>query len=424
MNAEWMVISALALCLASAGAAGQAPLLAGAASVALTPDRPGLFLAGLDENRRALGAHDDIFARCLVLDDGKTRVALCALDLIGLLHDDVRDIARRVTSVPHENIIIACTHTHSAPDTIGLWGPDRTHSGVDERYLEQVKQRTAQCMEQAAAALRPARLYWAVARQPKETSKNFRDEAALDPTIAILQAVGEDGKAIATLVNWACHPEVLWSENKLVSSDYAAYLRAAVEEKQGGLALFFNGALGGMVSPAREVHTFAEAKRLGEAIAEATNAALRSRQRCAGGLELVARELVLPLDNPLLRGAAQAGLLRVSARELNAVRTRMSGLLVGGVPLVTIPGEAVPAIALELRKLWRARGGRPPLFIVGLAHDELGYILLPEQYESDVYQYERSMSLGRRAAERMISAARALVEELARRAGSGAAVNR
>ena len=57
---------------------------------------------------------------------------------IGLMYDDVNKIRRRASEIVGVNvdrIIVACTHNHEGPDTIGLWGPDELMSGVDEDYM-------------------------------------------------------------------------------------------------------------------------------------------------------------------------------------------------------------------------------------------------------------------------------------------------
>src|SRR4051794_18069727 len=137
--------------------ARAAGLRAGAAVVDITPslDRP-VYLAGFNPNRRADSVHDSLSARALVLEQSGQRLAIVALDLIGLPNQRIRSIRARVKSVPSDRIVIACTHVHSGPDTLGLWGPSPTETGRDPRYLEQLETRVIDSIEQAAAALKPA----------------------------------------------------------------------------------------------------------------------------------------------------------------------------------------------------------------------------------------------------------------------------
>jgi len=91
-----------------------------------------VWIAGFHNNKPANGIHDDVWSRAVVIDDGKTRIALVSLDAVGFMHPDVIDIRQ---AIPKElNIdytLISSTHTHESNDLVGIWGPDIFHSGVD-----------------------------------------------------------------------------------------------------------------------------------------------------------------------------------------------------------------------------------------------------------------------------------------------------
>ena len=83
--------------------------------------------------------HDDLWAVAAVIDDGSHRIGIVALDAIGLFHDDVVAIRRRVPAeLRIDYTIVTSTHDHSAPDLMGLWGPRTGQSGVDPAYRDQV----------------------------------------------------------------------------------------------------------------------------------------------------------------------------------------------------------------------------------------------------------------------------------------------
>src|SRR5258706_150392 len=130
----WLMILAAALTLTlTARPLTAAPeLRVGASAVKITPSltRP-VYIAGYESKRVAEGVHDDLWARALVLDDGTTRMAVVALDLIGVSNLRVEKMRAGITSVPAENILIACTHVHSGPDTLGIWGPNFATTGID-----------------------------------------------------------------------------------------------------------------------------------------------------------------------------------------------------------------------------------------------------------------------------------------------------
>ncbi|HEY3230097.1 MAG TPA: hypothetical protein VGJ87_12820, partial [Roseiflexaceae bacterium] len=119
------------------------PFLAGAAARIITPplgERP-VFLAGFEGNRRATAVHSDLYARALALRLGDQVAILVACDLIGLERGDVEEIRAMLPArdIDPNGLVVACTHTHSGPDTLGLWGPDQATSGVDPVYMAAVK---------------------------------------------------------------------------------------------------------------------------------------------------------------------------------------------------------------------------------------------------------------------------------------------
>ena len=93
----------------------------------------------------------------MVLDDGNTRLALVSVDVIGMFHPMVIDIRKMV---PEEAgityLVIASTHTHEAPDMLGLWGESPFKSGVNKEWKEYVKKRIVQSVVEAVEVLRPA----------------------------------------------------------------------------------------------------------------------------------------------------------------------------------------------------------------------------------------------------------------------------
>lgn len=97
---------------------------------ALFPERP-VYLAGFGHNRIATGVHDDLYARCLALGFAKQKLVVCSVDLIGLFYDDVLTIRREFEqAAPSAFLVVAATHTHAGPDTLGLYGPKPLQSGV------------------------------------------------------------------------------------------------------------------------------------------------------------------------------------------------------------------------------------------------------------------------------------------------------
>src|SRR5437763_1573300 len=102
---------------------------------------------------------------------------------------------------------------------MGLWGKTPLVCGRDERYMEFLAERVATAVEAAARALRPARLIAGVAPVGPGIQKNSR-EPLVDPDVHTLQFLGADNHAIATLIHFGCHPEVMTNSNRQVTADF------------------------------------------------------------------------------------------------------------------------------------------------------------------------------------------------------------
>jgi len=348
-------------------------LMAGASKVTITP-KGRVFLAGLSRNRRSVGLHDDLWARCLAITLGGETIILVSLDLIGLFRDQVeliRDEAEE-NGLRGESITVACTHQHSGPDTLGLWDPDMHTPGVDEGYMAYLRGRVLEAILEAVERAEEATIRLASTSIPKGVARNTRNPGFMDPEISVMEVRTLKGDTIAVLINFGLHPEVLWSDNRLLTADFPNYLYQALEDELGGVAIFMNGALGGMVTPDVKEHTFEEAERIGRTIAEAALRALREKSETGAvrDLEIRRETLTLPVENERFRTLHDLGVLKRVVED-DAIETEVSLLRVGEAEILTIPGEALPRIGLQLKA--RMRGKYK--FLVCLANDEIGYII-------------------------------------------------
>lgn len=176
------LIALIAACCLPAGCGtgagtGSDVLQAGAAAVTITPlvepfedldgngirdagepftdlDGDGKFdpvwIAGFGSQRAALGVHDDLYARVLVLVQGDVHIGIVALDWVGLLRDQALAIgqAARRAGVVLDKLIVSCTHNHEGPDSMGLWGPLGV-SGRDDEYMARAREQVVEALAEA-----------------------------------------------------------------------------------------------------------------------------------------------------------------------------------------------------------------------------------------------------------------------------------
>ncbi len=394
------------------------PLTAGYAQNIITPvlDKP-VFLAGFGRNRRATAVHDDLYVRALALKTETTAIVLAAVDLIGFFRWHMLDVREAFhKSCPDYDLILASTHTHHGPDTMGLYGPKTFTSGVDPDYMASLKQTITRTLVAAATHRSEVRLK-ACALNVTGLAINARDPEIRDEALTCLQFLSGNA-VVATLMDYACHPEVLFDENTVITSDYPGFLRKAVEEETNAPCLFFSGALGGMMTPDVEDHSFEEAEVMGKTLAAAGLAALGKAPLFENPSVIHRRKVfTTPLFSPLLRLAMITGVMKGGPTWKAKKTTEANLLRVGPAWLACVPGELLPKLGLQIKEQMQDAGATV-VGVIGLANDETGYILPEEDYHYPANpfepgeHYEETNSIGPKIGPRLMAAIKVLIKEI------------
>ncbi len=404
---------ALALCSVVAVEAPAETFKAAAALRVITPDPLLPISGGIGVPTPATEQKGDLFVRVLVMERGDTRVALVGIDNLGwpmYWGDKTRAL---VPDIPGENILIGATHGHSAPDAYGF--PDlQGNTHADFEYLEWVCVEMADAINEAVDNLRPAALKIAVGEAKGKIAYNYYAPILYDPRNSVLQAVdAEDESVIATLVNYAIHPEVLGPGQGILSPDLCGPLYDRIEEQVGGVAIFIPGALGGMITAdnrteeGRHARTWEECVRIGELLADETLRIIADAplQRDPA-LHCTARDLTLPVESPLIRLVLRNSPLAETMDTLDEIVTQMNVLTVGSAQMLTMPGEVLPNLGYYLKR--NMPGDH--IFLLGLTNDAFGYIMTKYDFDSfKRYEYITRTSLGEMTGEIFIEEALDLV---------------
>lgn len=237
--------------------------LAGAAEVVITPP-VGTPLDGYGGRvGGAIGVHDDLHARAIVVDDGTTQAAIVSCDLIGVdrrLVASVRERASAATGIPAANIMIAATHTHA--------GPAGLRRDLDGALSEVMARTVAGAIEAAHREKRPSVLK-AGRGSVDSMSQNRRDpDGPRDEALRVLlfDSPAPHERPIAAIVNFACHATVLFSTNMQISADYPGHAIRTVQQIIGDApVVFLNGACGD-VNPAWIEQRHEDAYRVGSIV--------------------------------------------------------------------------------------------------------------------------------------------------------------
>ncbi len=265
----------------------HAILSAGVARRIITPPK-GIYQIGYgDRVKGNIGVHDDLTATALVFDDGTTRIALVALDLLTINEFIVDRVRARLT--PTE-VLLCCSHTHSGPIAYA----DEKSSRPNREYIDSLVDNIADAVQEAQSNLKPAHLEYSrgegnvgINRREKmpdghmEIGRNpngARDKSVQVLSVFIDSPLPQGRVRVATLVNYACHGTVLGPDNLLVSADWIGVMRKKVEEELGGLAMFIQGATAN-INPDmywEDAHAFEKVAEQGLGVAEAVLSAISS----------------------------------------------------------------------------------------------------------------------------------------------------
>ncbi|HZN35648.1 MAG TPA: neutral/alkaline non-lysosomal ceramidase N-terminal domain-containing protein [Pirellulaceae bacterium] len=422
-------LAALLLIPALTAPAADRPLSAGFAVADITPDvkdgKP-VYMAGYGMNRKATGVHDPLYARTVVLGDGDTKFAIVSVDLVGLQFPQTKAIRARLPEFKY--VLVGSTHNHEGPDVIGIWGRGPFHRGASEDYLDFVVERVVASVKEAAGKLAPVTAAFGTA-----TDESLMDDSRLpivkDGVLRLIKLTkAGSSDAAGLLVQWNCHPESLGSKNTLITADFPYATVAALEKQYRCPVVYISGAVGGLMSlpggrifdaAGKELRegTYEYAEKYGQEVAAlATKAVAASQPIALTPLVASSKSIAVPVQNSLYRAARAVGVLKrdglvwrgdfhdlsepmvaEKADLPSAVESEVAYLRLGELHVACIPGELYPELVygkfqepVEPDADYPDSPKEPAVaelmpgpkwLLVGLANDEVGYIIPRRQWD-------------------------------------------
>ncbi len=392
---------------------------AGAALRKITPESLLPISGGMGYPETPVAKAGELFARAIVLQQGETTVAIVSVDNLGW-PAPLGDVSRQlIPNIAPENILIAATHTHSAPDAYGFADRDG-NLAADLNYLQWSAEMIAEAVNEAYDNLQPANLKSAVGEAKGKIAYNYYADILYDPRCGVIQAfptTGNKTTPIFTLVNYAIHPEILGTKRLLLSPDLCGPLYDRIEEKTGGMAIFVNGALGGMITADNrmpeggEANSWEECIRIGTLLAdEALRIIEPAPLQLLPTLYSTSQMVEFPIESEYMREALKLSPILSKAsgtKNYTVAPARLNLLNIGQAQIITAPGEAMPNIGYYLKR--KQKTTQPMLF--GLVNDSFGYIITKEDFGSfRRYDYISRTALGEMTGEIYINEAIKLIE--------------
>lgn len=413
----------------------QKPLLrAGAVAIDITPLQLPVIINGSMVERTADKILDRLHARCLVLDDGTTTVAIVVVDSCMMprkLLDHAKQLASQATGIAADRMLISATHAHSVPSVHGCLGTDE-----DTNYVQYLPGQIAKGIIQAHAALTPARIGWAFGRDEKNVAcrrwlmkpgvaptnpfggtKNdqaqmhpgynnpnaIRATGPVDPDVPVVSVQTRDGSPLALLSAYSLH----YVGAPAVSADYFGVFCNEISSQLAGeqkspkfVSLLANATSGdawlrdyAQKQPRTEFDRFSVGK-------EVSQAALKAYQtiRYYDWVPIVMEETKLTLDVRLpddeelaraqkiiksFAGRKPENNTEVYAREAVLLKEmpptrelKLQAMRIGDLGIAAIPNEVFAATGLDIKR-------KSPLkhtFTIELANGCEGYIPPPDQH--------------------------------------------
>jgi hypothetical protein len=343
----------------------------------------------------AQGVHDPIFARTLALEAEGGGLVMTIVDLPGMGNQNTRAVrqkAAELTGLDEGQILVGTTHSHSAPDFMGLWG------GVPDSYRDFVNDAIAASIAAAWDARQPGTLRVGVAKAP---NNNRRGWGFTDDDMIVLDAFDMSDNRLATLVDFAAHPVILGEDNKLISCDYTGYTVQKLETVLGAPAMLFNGTLGDAtpkVPDGQYPDDFARAQAYGELLADLAAGIADTAEPVDPTIVWTHKSWEQSVENFLFQLAAQLGILQYDFEMMGLSQkvTTQSTYFRLGTQLqgVAFPGESVTRNGLAIKEAMKAEYK----MILGNTGDALGYFIPSDEWQTGKNDnYEESVSLGKTA---------------------------
>jgi len=415
---------------------------AGAFAIDVTPKHLPVIVNGGMTERIADKVVDPLHARCLVLDDGRTQLAVAVVDsclIPRALLDQAKAMACAKTGIPIERMLISATHCHSAPSVCPALG-----SGEETRYAQYLAARIAEGIAEAHRRLQPARVGWAVDADPKnvfcrrylmkpgtartspftghtddqcqmnpgyQNSNAVKRTGPVDDQVSVLSIQTPDGTPLALLANYSTH----YAGAPALSADYFAVFAGKIAEKiaapKAFVAMMSNGTSGDanccdFDHPRRQFDRFT----VGEDVARAACRAYR-RIVYRDWVPLVMEERLLtlnvrmPTDTEVAEATAFIdaeckGQKPKNVKQVYAYETvhlsrmpptrelRLQAIRIGELGIAAIPCEVYGSTGLALK----AKSPLKPTFNISLANGCEGYIPPPDQHALGGYTTWRARS--------------------------------
>jgi hypothetical protein len=408
-----MVISQLILGIAN-NAAEASSLRAAVARVNLTPPlemKVALGGYGARMSKPAVGVHDAIWAKALVLAQDERKFAVVTADVLAFPPGFKTAVIERLATNgwSADQVLLLASHSHTSIDMMAL------HPG-NVFGIPQAGIFHKELFEHTAAS---------TTITVPDRNRNRRHGGGIhDTDLTVTRMDTTEGRPLAVLVNWTAHPTFMDAEDMLFSGDWPGHLQRTIEAliAHGVTVMFYNGAEGDQspVPPPDCGSNWERAERYGREMGIiAWRAWEKTQPQEVTAFGYHTETIVLPerQSHPdfMKTGGAEYGLNEEKMKDFLArlvpEQTHSTCLRLGNLVILGVPGEMAAQLGLEAKSKARQITGATCVTIGGLADEWISYVLPAEEYRKGGYEASMSFygeTLGSTLVEGVIRGARGL----------------
>ncbi|WAC11702.1 neutral/alkaline non-lysosomal ceramidase N-terminal domain-containing protein [Dyadobacter pollutisoli] len=363
-------------------------LRVGWAKVNITPASPTPTAGyGNRRGRPYTAVHDSVYIRAMVIDNGVTKAAIIAADLLIIPPTVVKLLQSRLTEkeIPFDNVYFGATHSHNS---VGGWGTGVSSlffSGkYNEKTVETIADAIFQAIVQAKAKLEPAKLTYMESIDTVDIRNRLvGEEGEIDPEIRSAAFVTASGQK-AILSSFAAHSTVLNSKNIVLSRDYPGMLVDSLEKGRYNFAMYMSGAVGSMGPIEKGTDDFDEVKNQAFGVQKALLSDSTKKEDVKGAT-VEAITLPLPLRNPSPR-LTMGLVLRSWAfnKAFGEYPVFVKALRIGNILMVGMPCDFSGELVGTLDAYAKTKGLN--LMVTSFNGGYIGYITHDKYFDRDLYE--------------------------------------
>jgi neutral ceramidase len=397
---------------ANLGAEPSTTFQAGVARADLTPPlemKAALGGYGARMSKPAVGVHDRVWAKALVMVKGNQKFALVTADVLAFPPQFKSALLKRLSAKgwAMDDVMLLPSHSHTSIDMMALHPGNTFNSppvGIFQQALfEHTLKQLDQAISEAGSRLTPALAATKTTTIANRNRNRRKDSTVTDPALTVTRIDSRDGKPLAALINWTAHPTFMDESDMLFSGDWPGQLQRTLESLIGTnvTAMFYNGAEGDQspTPPPNGGSNWERAESYGRDLGiQGWRLWTEIQPREVRAFDFHTAVIRLPerIWHPdfMKTGGAEYGLTEQTIRgfvnQLVPEQTRSTCLRLADLIILGVPGELATEFGLEAKKRAREITGVPAITIGGLANEWISYILTPEEYRQG--GYEASMS--------------------------------